>query len=151
MFPEKTRVLIVDDMPAMRQLVKQECRRLGMRTFFEAENGQSAIEILETQQLRGEPIELILSDWNMPFITGIQLLKSVRDNPETSHLPFVLITAEGEQKQVLEAIKLKVSQYLVKPFTPAVFEKRLEAVWAKHAIYLKAMAAVEAVRKKNSG
>lgn len=148
MFPDTTRVLVVDDMPSMRQLVKQEARRLGLKHFTEAENGEVAWQVIETQHISGQPIELILSDWNMPVLSGIKLLERVRKTPEYSHLPFVLITAEGEQHQVLEAIKLKVSQYLVKPFTPATFKRRIEAVWAKHSIYLKGMAAVEAVRKK---
>ena len=132
MFPLTIRILIVDDMPAMRQLVKGECRKLGYKNLIDAENGRDAWAILETQRDLGQPIELVLSDWNMPVMTGIALLEKVRHEPGMQTLPFLLITAEGEQRQVLQAIQGGVSNYLVKPFTPATFKQKLEMVWKKH-------------------
>lgn len=132
MFEPTTRVLVVDDMPAMRQLVKGECKKLGFRTLHEAENGREGWNVLETQYDMGQPIQLVLSDWNMPIMTGIALLEMVRKTPQYKDLPFLLITAEGEQRQVLQAIQGGVSNYLVKPFTPASFKQKIELVWKKH-------------------
>lgn len=132
MFPKETRILIVDDMPAMRQIVKSECRRLGFRNTVEAENGRDAFTLLGTSLDGGQPIGLVLSDWNMPIMTGLALLEAVRQSPEFKHLPFLLITAEGEKRQVLQAIQLGVSNYMVKPFTPAMFSEKVLSVWKKH-------------------
>jgi two-component system, chemotaxis family, chemotaxis protein CheY len=132
MFPATTRILIIDDMSTMRQLVKAQLRTMGFKNFYEAENGEQAFGVLQAQTKAQEGIELVLSDWNMPQLTGIDLLKRVRATPEYKELPFMLITAEGEQSQVLDAIKAGVSNYLVKPFTPASIQEKIAAVWKKH-------------------
>jgi two-component system, chemotaxis family, chemotaxis protein CheY len=132
MFPADTRVLVVDDMAAMRQLVKGQVRNMGFKNVFDADHGETAFEILLTQLAKGEPIGLVLSDWNMPVMSGIDLLKKVRGMAEFKTLPFMLITAEGEQSQVVDAIKSGVSNYLVKPFTPAQIQEKIAAVWKKH-------------------
>lgn len=132
MFPKETRVLVVDDMASMRQVVKGQLRRIGFNNIFDADDGAKAFALVEIQLQQNEPIGLILSDWNMPGTPGIEFLKNIRANPATAKLPFIMITAEGEKGQILEAIKLGVSQYLVKPFTPATFDEKLLAVWKKH-------------------
>ena len=75
-------------------------------------------------------IQLVLSDWNMPRMQGIELLKKVRSHPSFPALPFILVTAEGETDQVKEAMSLAVNSYLRKPFSPAVLSEKLSAVWA---------------------
>lgn len=132
MFPESTRILIADDMLTMRQLVKGQLKGLGYSLFYEAENGEQAYTILTDQLVKNAPIGLVLSDWNMPVISGLELLKKVRANADFKTMPFMLITAEGEQHQVVEAIKVGVSNYLVKPFTRAGLNDKLKAVWKKH-------------------
>ncbi len=132
MFPDTTRILIVDDMMTMRQLVKGQLRGMGFKNFFEAENGDAAFNVLKERLAAKEPIELVLSDWNMPVLSGLEFLKKVRATPEFKELPFMLVTAEGEQSQVIEAIKSGVSNYLVKPFTPQAIQEKIGAVWKKH-------------------
>lgn len=132
MFPNTTRILVIDDMNTMRQLVKAQLKAMGFSNFLEAENGEKAYEILIGQIAKKEPIELVLSDWNMPVMTGLELLKKVRAMPEFKTLPFMLVTAEGEQHQVIDAIKSGVSNYLVKPFTPAAIQEKIAAVWKRH-------------------
>lgn len=132
MFADTTRILIVDDMATMRQLVKGQLRGMGFKNFLEAENGEAGFNALEAQSKSNEPIQLVLSDWNMPVMTGLDFLKKVRANPGFKDLPFLMITAEGEQSQVIEAIKSGVSNYLVKPFTPAAIQEKILAVWKKH-------------------
>lgn len=129
MFPKEINILVVDDMPQMRRLVKGQVRNLGYRNLFDADNGDRAWRILVEQHRNGSPIGLILSDWNMPVMTGIDFLKKVRSTPEFSQLPFIMITAEGERTQILEAVKCGVSNYVMKPFTPQMFQTKFKAVW----------------------
>lgn len=133
MFPPDTNVLIVDDMKPMRNLVKGQVRQLGLKNIWEATNGKEAVHILQEQLKSGNPIHLILSDWNMPVMTGIDFLKAVRGHDVFKALPFVMITAEGEKHQILQAIQSGVSNYITKPFTPATFKSKLEIVWSKYA------------------
>ncbi len=129
MFPTETRILIVDDMTMMRKLVKAQLKDIGFSQFFEAEDGAKALVILEEQAKLKTPIQLVLSDWNMPIMTGIQLLAKVRGNPEMKTTPFILVTAEGEVSQVTEAIKLGVSSFIRKPFSPDGLKEKIAVVW----------------------
>lgn len=129
MFPTETRILIVDDMTMMRKLVKAQLKDLGFSQFFEAEDGAKALVIMEEQAKLKTPVQLVLSDWNMPVLTGIQLLAKVRANPELKAVPFILVTAEGEVSQVTEAIKLGVSSFIRKPFSPDGLKEKIAAVW----------------------
>ena len=132
MFPPETRILVVDDMVGMRKLVKDQLHKMGFRNISEAENGEVAFKELGEALGKGEPYGLVLSDWNMPVLQGIELLRRVRATPQFADLPFMLITAEGEFNQVKEAITLKVSEYIVKPFTPATIKAKIEMAWKKH-------------------
>lgn len=132
MFPNNTRILIVDDMMTMRSAIKGQLRAMGFTTFFDADNGEKAMLSLQEQHDKKEPVQLILSDWNMPVMTGIDLLKKIKATPHLANLPFLLITAEGEVQQVKEAIEAGVSNYIKKPFTPSVLQEKILAVWKKH-------------------
>ena len=132
MFTENTKFLVVDDMTAVRLQVVGLLAELNYKNVIVAENGSSAIEVLSAQINVQDPVQVILSDWNMPHMTGIELLKNVRADAETKDLPFILITAEGEKNQIVEAIKLGVSEYLCKPLTPKEFKNKLEKAYKKH-------------------
>lgn len=130
MFDVKTRVLIVDDMLTMRKIVEKTVREIGFTDVLSAADGQKAWESLQSAQ---PPVGLIISDWNMPNCTGIDLLKRVRSDSRFKALPFVLLTAESEAKQVLEAMKTGVDNYIVKPFTADILKKKLEETYKKTA------------------
>lgn len=130
MFAPTTRVLIVDDMSTMRKIVGKTCKELGFSDLTEAADGTLAWEALQTA---AAPIGLIISDWNMPNCTGIDLLKRVRADSRFKGVPFILVTAEAEQHQVIEAVKAGVDQYVVKPFTKDDLKTKLEAVYKKYA------------------
>jgi len=127
-FGPATKVLIVDDMRTMRKLVQKSCKDLGMADFKEASDGVEAWEILNDPNNK---IELIISDWNMPNCSGLDLLKRVRADGRLKHLPFVLLTAESEASQVAEALKAGVDNYIVKPFTTANLGQKLAQVHKK--------------------
>ena len=131
MFPPKTRILVVDDMGPLRAIVKGQLKDLGFTDILEASDGHRAIEVLKTEFLKGQPVELILSDWNMPVMKGIEFLKLVRADKRLGPLPFIMITAESERTLVMDAVKAGVSSYIMKPFTPAMLETKMKTVWTK--------------------
>ncbi len=128
MFDLKTRILIVDDMMTMRKLVGKCLKELGFTDFTEASDGAKAWEAITAAS---PPIGLIVSDWNMPNTSGLDLLKRVRADSRCGKLPFVLVTAEAEQHQIIEALKAGVSNYVIKPFDTATLKTKLEAVYKK--------------------
>lgn len=130
MFPKDTNILVVDDMMTMRKLVKKSLTELGFSRFTEAENGQVALE--KFKMVMGNPstqFNLVISDWNMPQMTGIDFLRSVRSIPGGGQVPFILLTAESEKSQVIEALKARVSGYVIKPFTTQMLGDKLKAVY----------------------
>jgi two-component system, chemotaxis family, chemotaxis protein CheY len=123
MFDPTTRVLVVDDMMTMRKIVAKACKDIGFTDIVEAADGQKAWEAL---QASAPQVGLVISDWNMPNCTGLDLLKRVRADSRFNKVPFVLLTAESEGHQVAEAVKSGVDNYIVKPFTPDLLQKKLE-------------------------
>jgi len=131
MFGPDTRVLVVDDMMTMRKIVINGLKKLGLKNTVEAEDGDAAWEVMEKSTSEGQ-IGLIVCDWNMPNMTGLELLKKIRANDKYKDTPFLMVTAEAEQKAVLEAVQEKVSNYIVKPFSPDTLEEKLNGVYKKH-------------------
>lgn len=132
MFVPETRILVVDDMPTIRDLVKNQLKAMGFKNIIDAADGEAAMLLLMQNQTAGTPFQLVISDWNMPKMTGLEFLKQVRASETWANLPFVLLTSESERDQVSQAILAGVSQYVVKPFAAKVFEEKLKTVWAKH-------------------
>ncbi len=132
MFAPDTKILVVDDMPTIRDLVKNQLRAMNFKNLIEAVDGESALQHLIKNKAAGSPVQLVICDWNMPKMTGLELLKQVRASSDWATLPFVLLTSESERDQVTEAILAGVSQYVVKPFAAKTFEEKLKSVWVKH-------------------
>jgi len=130
MFDFKTRVLIVDDLTTMRKLVRRFCGQIGFTDFSEASDGALAWSEITNAN---PPIGLIISDWNMPNCTGLDLLKRVRGDARFGKTPFALLTAEAEQHQVAEALKAGVDNYIIKPFDKEILEKSLEIIFKKYS------------------
>ncbi len=130
MFEANSRILIVDDMMTMRKLVSKSLKELGFSDFLEASDGAKAWEALTNSKIA---ISLIVSDWNMPNSSGMDLLKRVRAEGRFQKTPFILLTAESEGHQVAEALQVGVSGYIVKPFTMDALKTQLEVVHKKHA------------------
>ncbi|NPA48424.1 MAG: response regulator [Thermodesulfobacteria bacterium] len=119
------KVLVVDDFATMRRIIKNILLQLGFKNIIEADDGTTAWEILD----KGEKVDLIISDWNMPKMTGIELLKKVRSDERFKDLPFLMVTAEAQKENIIEAVKYKVSQYIVKPFTPETLQEKLQKIF----------------------
>ncbi len=121
--PANTKVLVVDDFATMRRIVKNILTQLGYKHIIEADDGTTAMD-----RLKQEKIDLIISDWNMPKMTGLELLKNVRSTPDTANIPFIMVTAEAQQDNIILAVKAKVSQYIVKPFTADILGEKINKV-----------------------
>ncbi len=117
------KILIVDDFATMRRILKNILKQLGFKTLVEADDGTTAWEILE-----GQSIDLIISDWNMPKMTGLELLKKVRASDKYKGTPFLMVTAEAQKQNVIEAVQAGVSNYVVKPFTAEAISDKLEKI-----------------------
>ncbi len=126
MFNYKIKVLVVDDFPTMRRIVKNLLKQLGFENIDEAENGEDAL-----RKLKSGDYKLVVSDWNMPVMEGIDLLKNIRNDPQLKDIAFLMVTAEAEKEKVIEAIKAGVDNYIVKPFTGEVLKEKLEKIVQK--------------------
>jgi two-component system chemotaxis response regulator CheY len=118
------RIMVVDDFSTMRRIIKNILRQLGFSNIVEADDGTTAWDTLNKDK-----IEFIISDWNMPQMTGIDLLRKVRGSEEFGDLPFLMVTAEAQQENILEAVQAKVSNYIVKPFTPEVMKQKIDKIF----------------------
>ncbi len=117
------RILVVDDFPAMRRIIKNVLKQLELKNIAEADDGKSAMV-----QIEKDKFDLIISDWNMPGMTGIDLLRKVRELDDHGNTPFLMVTAEGQKEKVIEAIQSGVSNYIVKPFTPEQMKEKIEKI-----------------------
>jgi two-component system chemotaxis response regulator CheY len=131
MFPSETKILVVDDMKSMRMVVKKALVILGLSNVIEADDGSNAWVLIQEAQNAGVPFQLVISDLNMPQVQGIELLRQMRANDKTRRTPFVMITAESEKSQIIEAAKAGANSYIVKPFTADTVKEKLEAVYSK--------------------
>jgi len=117
------RVLVVDDFATMRFVIRWALKHLGFTNIIEADDGSAAL-----RELKREKVGLILSDWKMPRMTGLDLLRAVRSDESLKDIPFIMVTAEGQTENVLEAVKTGVSSYIVKPFAPETLEGQIRKV-----------------------
>lgn len=117
------KILIVDDFATMRKVIRNLLKQGGFENVVEAEDGMAALKVLKSQ-----PVDFIISDWNMPNMSGLELLKAVRSDDELKALPFLMVTAEALKDNVVAAVKAGVSNYIVKPFTAEVLNEKIEKI-----------------------
>ena len=120
------KVLVVDDMMSMRNIVKRALLEIGYKNIHEALNGEEALE-----KLKSGGFGLVLLDWNMPVMSGIELLRSMRADPTLQAIPVLMITAEAKMDNIMEAVQAGVSDYLVKPFSGQALQEKLEKIYQK--------------------
>jgi two-component system chemotaxis response regulator CheY len=120
------KILVVDDFSTMRRIIKNLLRDLGFSNIHEADDGSTALPQLKTGNY-----DLIVSDWNMPGMTGIDLLRAVRSDPNLQAIPFLMVTAESKREQIMEAAQAGVNGYVVKPFTAATLEEKLGKIFER--------------------
>jgi two-component system chemotaxis response regulator CheY len=115
--------LVIDDSQTMRRIVNNALKSLGYEDIIEAEDGKDAIT-----KLYGEKVDFIITDWNMPNMSGLEFTKAVRADEQFAQLPILMVTTRGMKDDVMEALKAKVSTYIVKPFTPQVLKEKIDLV-----------------------
>jgi len=120
------KILVVDDFSTMRRIVKNVLKQLGFENLEEAEDGAQALAKLKTGGYG-----FVVSDWNMPNMDGLEMLKEVRKDPALKDLPMLMVTAEAEKDKVVTAIQAGVNNYVVKPFTAEVFKEKMDRIFEK--------------------
>ncbi|HEC24435.1 MAG TPA: response regulator [bacterium] len=118
------KILIVDDFSTMRRIIKNILKQIGFANIDEAENGEIALSKI----IDGD-YDFVISDWNMPEMSGIELLKKVRTSETVKDLPFLMVTAESKKENVIEAVKAGVNNYIVKPFTAEVLQEKISKIF----------------------
>ena len=123
---ENTKFLVVDDFSTMRRIVRNLLKELGFANVQEAEDGVDALN-----KLRSEPFDFVVSDWNMPNMSGIDMLKEIRADANLKHLPVLMVTAEAKKENIILAAQTGASGYVVKPFTAATLDEKLKKIFAQ--------------------
>ncbi|MBY0575244.1 MAG: chemotaxis response regulator CheY [Gallionellaceae bacterium] len=121
---EETKFLVVDDFSTMRRIVRNLLKELGFTNVQEAEDGVEALK-----KLHADPFDFVVSDWNMPNMTGIELLRAIRKDDKLKHLPVLMVTAEAKKENIIEAAQAGASGYVVKPFTAATLDEKLKKIF----------------------
>jgi len=120
------KILIVDDFSTMRRIIKNLLRDLGFNNTQEADDGNTALPMLQTGEF-----DFLVTDWNMPGMQGIDLLKAVRAEGNISSLPVLMVTAESKREQIVEAAQAGVNGYIVKPFTAQTLKEKIDKIWER--------------------
>lgn len=120
------KILVVDDFPTMRRIIKNLLKDLGFENVDEAEDGAMGLE-----KLRNNNFDFVLSDWNMPNMDGLEMLKAIRADANLSKLPVLMVTAEAKKENIIAAAQAGASGYVVKPFTAATLEEKLNKIFEK--------------------
>ena len=118
------KILVVYDFSTMRRIIRNLLKELGFPNVTEAEDGVDALK-----KLQGGGFEFVVSDWNMPNMSGIELLRSIRKDPTLKHLPVLMVTAEAKKENIIEAAQAGANGYVVKPFTAAVLDEKLNKIF----------------------
>ena len=120
------KILIVDDFSTMRRIIKNLLRDLGFNNTHEADDGTTGLPMLQSGDY-----DFLITDWNMPGMTGLDLLKAVRADPKLASLPVLMVTAEAKKEQIVEAAQAGVNGYIVKPFTAVTLREKIEKIFER--------------------
>ena len=124
MMDQHMKILTVDDFSTMRRIIRNMLRQLGYTNIVEAEDGAEALSLLQR-----EKVDFVISDWNMPNMSGLDLLKAIRADDNLKPLPVLLVTAEALKENVVEALKAGVNNYVIKPFTAETLKEKIDAIF----------------------
>ncbi len=122
---EIKKVIVVDDSSVMRQIIKNNLKQLGFEqsNLVDAEDGEQALKMINEDE-----VDLVIADWNMPKMTGIDLLKAIRSDGALKELPFMMVTSEADKEKIMEAVQSGVNQYIVKPFNATQLEEKIKEI-----------------------
>lgn len=120
------KILVVDDFSTMRRIIKNLLRDLGFNNVIEADDGKTALPILQQGG-----VQFLVTDWNMPGMTGIDLVRAVRADPKLAGMPILMVTAEAKREQIIAAAQAGVNGYVIKPFTAAVLKEKIDKIFER--------------------
>ena len=126
MYDLNMKILVVDDFSTMRRIIRNILKEIGYTNVDEADDGSTALE-----KLRGASYEFVITDWNMPNMPGIELLKAIRQDDALKHTPVLMVTAEAAKENVVIAVQAGVSNYIVKPFTAVALKEKIDLILEK--------------------
>lgn len=126
MFDNNMKILVVDDFSTMRRIIRNILKEIGYTNVDEADDGSTALE-----KLRSAKFDFVITDWNMPIMPGIELLKSIRQDPALKATPVLMVTAEAAKENVVIAVQAGVNNYIVKPFTATALKERIDIIISK--------------------
>lgn len=128
-FDPKMKTIVIDDMMTMRKIIKKMLTGMGFTDLHEADDGDTAWPMIEKAYKEGKPFDFIVSDWNMPKMSGLDLLIKIRATEEIKKTPFLMITAEAEQSNVVKVVQAGVSNFIVKPFKPDTLKEKIDKIF----------------------
>lgn len=131
MFPKETKFLVIDDLKTIRTMITEILHNLGYPTIEESEDGTKALALLKEAAQTNEPFGFIITDWNMPEMTGLELLEACKKDPDLKSIPFLMVTIESERSYVLRAVTMGVDDFIVKPFSERTFQDKLRSIWER--------------------
>jgi len=123
---ESIKILVVDDFATMRKIIKNLLGQLGYKNVHEADDGSTALVMLEKERF-----DLIIADWNMPQMSGLNLLKTTRDNENYKNTPFVMVTAEANKNNIVAAIQAGATDYIIKPFNANTLQEKIKKIFGQ--------------------
>lgn len=128
-FKPTMKTLVIDDMMTMRKIIIKMLKSIGFSNVQEADDGATAWPMIEAAAAAGEPFEFIVSDWNMPKMSGLDLLIKIRETEGIKETPFLMVTAEAEQSNVVKVVQAGVSNFVVKPFKPDTLKEKIQKIF----------------------
>ncbi|MBT3981222.1 MAG: response regulator [Bacteriovoracaceae bacterium] len=123
------KIIVINDMGTMRKIIEKMLKTMGFTNITQADDGATALPMIKEATELGVPYEFIVSDWNMPGMSGLDLLKTLRADDQYKDLPFLMVTAEAEQGNVVIAVKAGVSNFIVKPFSAATLQEKIQKIF----------------------
>jgi two-component system chemotaxis response regulator CheY len=117
------KILVADDFATMRRIIRTCLRQVGYKNILEADDGTTALAVLKTER-----IDFVIADWNMPRMTGLDLLKAIRSDRVLKDIPFLMVTAEAQKDNIIEAIQSGANSYLLKPFTAEILKEKIDQI-----------------------
>lgn len=122
------KILIVDDFEMIRAMLKNTLEDLGFQDLHQAEDGSKALESIKKASDENKPFDLVFADWNMPVMTGLELLQECKSDERFKSMPFIMVTAEADRSYVMKALMTGASDYVIKPFSPEAISKKIENI-----------------------
>jgi two-component system chemotaxis response regulator CheY len=129
---KKTKILVIDDVATIRAMLRQQLSEMGFKNIVDCTDGYEAWNMISAEDNKISKIEVIIADWNMPKVTGLQFTQMVRSKDWGKNIPIVFVTSENNLELVSEAIHSGVSQYIIKPFSKNILAEKLMKAWDKH-------------------